>query len=443
MSLPDVAADALPRRTWAQRFPIYYGWVCVLLAALAMTATLPGRTHGLGLITEPLLVDLSLERTTYARINLVCTLLGAAFCLPIGWMIDSFGVRRMLTFVVAGLAAAVLLMSRSTAMVEFTFSLLLVRGLGQGALSVISMAIIGKWFQQRVGPAMGLFAVLLTFGFIASILGMGGVVETRGWRTAWMGLGFTLAVFAPLCWVLARDTPEACGLQPDGMTQEVTTREASPTQAAMDFTWMQSLQTPIFWVFAAGTALFNLVWSAITLFNESILAEQGFDKNVAVQMMAILTGSGLIANMIAGRLATRERLGPLLGTGLAILSVSLAAFPQVTTPARLWSYGFAMGTTGGIITVVFFAAWGQLFGRAHLGRIQGTAQVATILASAAGPWILAEVQAATESYHPLFYALAALTGTVAVIAWKCPAPEFALVPVVERHLRPVLDSTVR
>ena len=37
----------LPRRA-------YYGWTIVGVAALAMVGTLPGRTQGLGLITEPL-----------------------------------------------------------------------------------------------------------------------------------------------------------------------------------------------------------------------------------------------------------------------------------------------------------------------------------------------------------------------------------------------------
>ena len=34
-----------------------YAWVIVVVAALAMVATLPGRTHGLGMITERLLAD--------------------------------------------------------------------------------------------------------------------------------------------------------------------------------------------------------------------------------------------------------------------------------------------------------------------------------------------------------------------------------------------------
>ena len=33
----------------------YYGWVVLFVAAAAMVGTLPGRTQGLGLITEPLL----------------------------------------------------------------------------------------------------------------------------------------------------------------------------------------------------------------------------------------------------------------------------------------------------------------------------------------------------------------------------------------------------
>ena len=32
---------------------VYYGWVVLSVAALAMVGTLPGRTQGLGLITEP------------------------------------------------------------------------------------------------------------------------------------------------------------------------------------------------------------------------------------------------------------------------------------------------------------------------------------------------------------------------------------------------------
>ena len=47
----------------------YYGWVCMVVAALAMVGTLPGRTQGLGLITAPMLADLSLDPLRFSEAN--------------------------------------------------------------------------------------------------------------------------------------------------------------------------------------------------------------------------------------------------------------------------------------------------------------------------------------------------------------------------------------
>src|ERR687890_152939 len=81
--------------------PFYYGWVNLGVAALAMVGTLPGRTQGLGLITERLLADLNIDRVAYAQINLWATLAGALFCLGVGRAIDRFGGRAVLTVVSA------------------------------------------------------------------------------------------------------------------------------------------------------------------------------------------------------------------------------------------------------------------------------------------------------------------------------------------------------
>jgi hypothetical protein len=48
------------------REKLYYGWANLGIAALAMVGTLPGRTQRLGLVTEPLIADLHLDRVTLA-----------------------------------------------------------------------------------------------------------------------------------------------------------------------------------------------------------------------------------------------------------------------------------------------------------------------------------------------------------------------------------------
>ena len=72
-AMADAEARAWPASRSASR--LYYGWIVLGLASLAMIGTLPARTQGLGLITEPLLRDIGISRVAYAQINLVATLL--------------------------------------------------------------------------------------------------------------------------------------------------------------------------------------------------------------------------------------------------------------------------------------------------------------------------------------------------------------------------------
>src|SRR5437763_613187 len=108
---------------------LYYGWVSVAIAALAMVGTLPGRTQGLGLITEPLLAGLHIDRVSYAAINLWATLIGSLFCLPCGRLVDRFGSRLVLTIVIAALAATVLGMSVTSGWMPLAVTITLSRGL--------------------------------------------------------------------------------------------------------------------------------------------------------------------------------------------------------------------------------------------------------------------------------------------------------------------------
>src|SRR5262245_5437197 len=91
----------------------YYGWWIVLAAAAAMVGTLPGRTQGLGLITEPLLADLRLDRVSYAALNFWATMIGSAAAIGIGPLIDRAGSRVAATAVPVALGAVVCAMSQT------------------------------------------------------------------------------------------------------------------------------------------------------------------------------------------------------------------------------------------------------------------------------------------------------------------------------------------
>ena len=72
--------------------------------------------------------------------------------------------------------------------------------------------------------------------------------------------------------------------------------------------------------------------------------------------------------------------------------------------------------------MIFFSFWAKAFGRGHLGRIQGTAQMLTVLASALGPLLLATREKWTGSYAGMFYVLAGVIALLGVAAWRVTLP---------------------
>ena len=136
---------------------VYYGWVVLGVSALAMVGTLPGRTQGLGLITEPLLADLGVDRVRFAQINLVATLIGSLMCFGIGGLVDRRGSRIVLTTLALLLGGVVIAMAGIESAAMLLVLITLTRGLGQSALSVVSLAMPGKWFRRRLTWAMGVY----------------------------------------------------------------------------------------------------------------------------------------------------------------------------------------------------------------------------------------------------------------------------------------------
>ncbi len=443
-------------RSW----PFFYGWVIVVMSAVAMLATFPGRSHGLGTITERLVDDPDFlkdrdlfaglplltgpeflrdaqsskdkgwqddlkefrkrMRDRFGGLNLWATLLGALFCIPSGKLVDRFGARINLTLVTFSLGVVVVAMTELKAYWPFFIALLLTRGLGQSALSVISLAMPGKWFSQRLGFAMGVYTILMALGFISAFTGIG-AFKNDDWRTVWVAIGYILMLgVAPLSWLLVRNTPEDVGLRVDGT---VSSNQASLSPAT-GYPLAAALAEPAFWAFALATSVYGLVSSGVTLFNQDILKERGFSPDDYYKLLKLSTGLGLSGNFLGGFLVQRLSLRGVMALSMSLLAFALFWMPQVSTDNGLCAYAFGMSVGGGMMTVVFFTAFGKVFGRLHLGQIQGIAQMLTVFASALGQKLVPQCNQRFDSYMPFFYASGCVV--VALGIWTCflkmPAP---------------------
>jgi MFS family permease len=389
------------------------GWVNVGVAALLMVATFPGRSHGLGLLTEPILRDFPLDRIQFGNINLWASLLGALFCLPCGWLIDRWGTRPVIAIVLAVLAASVVGMSVVRTVAVLGVLILLTRGFGQSALSVVSLGIVGKTPLRSREWAMAIFAILTGVG-MAAIAGAFKASETllaANWRPIWACIGAALLlVVLPVSMVFL---------------WEPTTKKATVSLAeeeAQSLTLRQALATPVFWAVALTCSLFLLVSSGTFLFYEDILRSFGFSRTEYQDVLTIsfLFGTGF--NLVCGWLARLMPMTRVLGLGSVVLAGSLAALPLARTMTQLYWYAAAVGFASGAVTVVFFTIWRPLFGPVHLGQVQGAAQMLTVLASAISQWLFPAAATWCGSYVPLLQVLGGLAAVLGVWVWFVRPP---------------------
>jgi len=392
----------------------YYGWAALGIAALAMVATLPGRTQGLGLVTAPLLEDLHLTQLEFAGVNLVATLVGASFALPAGWLIDRAGVGVGMFACELALGLTVLAMARIETFAALAVTLTLTRGLGQTSLSIASLATVGKWFSRRLSLAMGVYSLVLGFGFIAAFPGVQYAVERYGWRPAWGAVGYALVGASLLSLLVLRRAPDRQHAELEHGAQAGAPRQSH--------TLREALSTPSFWVYGLTSALYLFIASATSLLNELILRDRGLGADTFRAALATTAIVGILANFVGGFLGARGSLPRLLAIATALLVPSLAAYPFIHASWHAIVWAAAMGAAGGIVTVVFFTIWGAVYGPLHLGKIQGVAQGLTVLGSAVGPVAFAASADRLHSYTPAFLGLVPIVALAAAACWFVKAP---------------------
>lgn len=400
-----------------------YSWTSIVVGAIAMAATYPGRTHGLGMVTEPLLQDLGLEsndgRVLYATLGFWATLLGASFCIPVGWLLDRVGQRWVLFGNLILLGLSVMLLSFSTSLTVLFAGLLLTRGLGQAALSVVSISVVSNSHSpKRTGMAMAYYAILgmpmhlLLIGFV------GWALNTMGldWRVVWGFVGITLVMFSMTAWFLpSRDSTLLANL-PDENANRLDRGET------YGYTLFEALCTPAFWLFSITISIWAMIYAGTALFNQDIFRERGFDSGLYFKILSLSTFVGLASKLFFGWLVNYVPLTRLLAACLGLSAISLAGLPFATETWHAYTYGAVLGIASGAVALLFFAVWGKLYGHGELGQIQGIAQMMTVFASAAGPLVFSLCKRMTSSYSAIFFVFAGTLACMALASLVTPLP---------------------
>ena len=271
--------------------PTRYRWVIVAVASVFMSMGV-GSLWSISIFLKPIIAEFGWMRGETSLAFTAGTVSMGVGGILMGYLTDRYPIRWIVLAGALGLSASYLLLSRLTTPWEFYLYYCLLGGVGSAALWTPMLAIVGNWFEEKKGLAMGLAmsGVALGNGFIIKISGF--LITDFGWRYAYQTLGLIcLLGLLPLV-LLVKDAPRAQPAPPAGGLSPATGTGADAMAPGALVGWLG--MAAFFCCISFSTNLVHL---------GALVQDMGFDANNAATVLLLLFIFSIAGRIYFGRLS--------------------------------------------------------------------------------------------------------------------------------------------
>ena len=409
----------------ANKTPFFYGWYIVAAAGTSMFVRNSVGSLTLAVFVYPISLDLGWSRTLIGGAASLGGILSIAASPPVGWAVDKFGARLVLTLGVIFLGVSTISLTWATVPVAFYITYAIGRVIFTGPIPIAASVVVARWFVRKRGRATGMLSFCHTGGMILFPAVASLVIHIHNWQAAWFVLGILVIVIAlaPVA-LLIIQLPEEVGRYPDGESPFRTTSPNSPDTSVADPTWSlkAAIGTSSLWILALATGSVYFIQSGTNLHQGAYFIDQGLSKgisNLAIVFSAIGAAVGSLAwGWASEKLPIRCVFG---GVGL-LMGVSIALFIFIETPLEAFIYASLFGAAVGGIIVIPPVAYAVYFGRQSLGAIRGITEPFLALGQAIGSVLSGVIFDITGTYKGAFvtYAILGVAVTFLLLLAKPP-----------------------
>ena len=420
----DLSANSPPHDPIVASVPFFYGWVMLPIAIAGHIATSPGQTYGISVFNDSFRQELGLSRTALTGAYMLGTLLAAFPVAYVGACMDRYGIRRAMSAVVVLFGATCVATSQVRGLLTLFLAFFMLRMLGQGALSLLSSNTVAMWFHARLGTASGLMSLGTAVAFAAVPATNLYLIDRFGWRFTYALLGIAVwVVMLPLMAVFFRNRPEDIGQVPDGVrVRAATESELHRGDLDCDLTLRQALRSRAYWILLCMHIVWALVSTAIVFSIVDLFADHGLSKGEVAMFFTYFACSMAAAQFGGGLLADRYPLHFLLFVAQSGMTLSVAYLTRLDSAQSAIAFAVALGASQGLFIVLGQTVWARYYGRAHLGRIRGTAWTASVAGSSLGPFALGVTKDLCGAYTPAIWLFVAMYGILSVTALFATPP---------------------
>ena len=409
----------------ANKTPFFYGWYILGAAGTSMFVRNAVGSLTLAVFVYPISLELGWSRTLISGAASLGGILSIAGSPPVGWAVDKFGSRIILTIGIIILGISTLSLTWATIPFIFYVSYAIGRVIFTGPIPIAASVVVARWFIKKRGRATGMLSFCHTGGMIVFPAVASLVIHLHSWQIAWLVLGILVLTISliPVALLIVQ-IPEDVGLLPDGENPDPREIADSQEQYLDEPIWSleQAVKTPALWILALSTGFVYFIQAGTNLHLGAYLIDQGLSQgtsNLAIVYSAIgAAAASLIWGWTSEKLPIRYVFG---GVGL-LMGISIGLFTLADTRVEAYVYAFLFGAAVGGIIVVPPVAYADYFGRKSLGAIRGLTEPFLALGQAIGSVLSGVIFDITGTYKGAFilYAFLGLAATFLLLFAKPP-----------------------
>ena len=402
----------------------YYGWVIVVVVALAGFTQSAETYPVLGVFLKPMTDEFGWSRSVFAGAMSIGTILGGFLALAIGPLVDRYGPRWILTIAFTILGATLILLGGINSLGQFYALQIIGRVMTMGVIAMAMQVIIPKWFVVKRGRTVALGGLGMRTGHTVTPLYVQYLVSNWSWRVATVATGVVIWVVSllPVAMFLRR-RPEDLGLLPDGLTPEEFERARSSESGKgiserkqdVSLSVHQVVRLPSFYLLVTAFSLLFIVLPGLTLHLIPYFTDRDLSAGVAVIVVSVYAASAGLGSLFYGFLAERYPIRLVLAAGLLLTAAALVLLLAVNSPVFAILWGVYYGLVGGGMLTLQQIVFADYYGRESLGAIRGIVWPVQMGANAAGPIIAAVAYDTTGSYSLIF----SIFGILVMISSLC------------------------
>lgn len=389
---------------------IFYGWVVVAVTFVTLLVS-AGLRSAPSVLIHPLETELGWQRDAISLFISIGLLIFGASAPVGGWLINTFGPRRLMLFGLLVSGACSIASAGMTAIWQFGLLWGVLSGIGTGVTAAaLGATIANRWFTTRRGLILGLFGAATSAGQMVFYRALIPLVEQIGWRGSVTLIGvIALVILTPIL-LLMRDDPAEIGVEPYGGPPPAPA--VAPTGEGFRAVMSRAIRVPEFWLLAGSFFICGASSNGIVgvhFLPHSL--DHGIPANTAANVLAIMGGMNFIGTLASGILTDRFDPRKLLATYYILRGLSLFIVPYVFEVPGLLVFAVIFGLDYIATVPPTVALCADIFGRRNVGIVYSWVFFAHQIGAALIAYLSGLIRVQSGSYLPAFI----MAGILAVI----------------------------